>query len=90
MTDHHDGHWSITFIDLPKYQDGSELVFGLKSAAFPNYVTSIGGDMTDGFVVVNTFREQQDPSGDLVFSRLENMETLPRTGFSSNSSGTER
>ena len=90
VTDHHDGHWSITFIDLPKYQDGSELVFGLKSAAFPNYVTSIGGDMTDGFVVVNTFREQQDPSGDLVFSRLENMETLPRTGFPSTSSGTER
>ncbi len=49
-----EGNWTGTFANLPKYEQGVEIVYTIGEVAVEGYTTAITGDMTQGFVVTNT------------------------------------
>ncbi len=46
--------WSFTFSGLPKYEDGEEIEYTITETAVSGYDTTITGNATDGFEIVNT------------------------------------
>ena len=48
------GNWSYTFEDLPKFENGKEIVYTVTENVVKNYTTEITGSVEDGFVITNT------------------------------------
>jgi len=46
--------WTGTFSNLPKYKDGTEIVYSVKEDDIANYTVAITGDATTGFTITNT------------------------------------
>ena len=47
-------NWTGTFSNLPKYKDGTEIVYSVKEDDIANYTVAITGDATTGFTITNT------------------------------------
>ena len=47
-------NWTGTFSNLPKYKDGTEIVYTVKEDDIANYTSAITGDATTGFTITNT------------------------------------
>ena len=47
-------NWSGSFVGLPKYANGVEIVYTIGEIAVEGYNTVIRGDMVSGFVVTNS------------------------------------
>jgi hypothetical protein len=47
-------NWSGSFVGLPKYANGVEIVYTIGEVAVEGYNTVIRGDMASGFVVTNS------------------------------------
>ena len=52
--------WTGTFSNLPKYKDGTEIVYSVKEDDIANYTVAITGDATTGFTITNTNTEKVD------------------------------
>ena len=48
------GNWTGTFNNLPKYKDGTEIVYSVKEDEVSGYTSEITGDATTGFTITNT------------------------------------
>ena len=53
-------NWTGTFSNLPKYKDGTEIVYTVKEDDIANYTVAITGDATTGFTITNTNTEKVD------------------------------
>ena len=53
-------NWTGTFSNLPKYKDGTEIVYTVKEDDIANYTVAITGDATTGFTITNTSTEKVD------------------------------
>ena len=53
-------NWTGTFSNLPKYKDGTEIVYTVKEDDIANYTVAITGDATTGFTITNTNTEKLD------------------------------
>ena len=53
-------NWTGTFSNLPKYKDGTEIVYSVKEDDIANYTVAITGDATTGFTITNTNTEKVD------------------------------
>ena len=53
-------NWTGTFSNLPKYKDGTEIVYSVKEDDVANYTVAITGDATTGFTITNTNTEKVD------------------------------
>ena len=53
-------NWTGTFSNLPKYKDGTEIVYTVKEDDIANYTVAITGDATKGFTITNTNTEKVD------------------------------
>ena len=56
-------NWTGTFSNLPKYKDGTEIVYTVKEDDIANYTVAITGDATTGFTITNTNTEKVSVSG---------------------------
>lgn len=57
-------NWEYTFTNLRKYNDTQEIQYSIKEDEMNFYMTSITGDMDNGFNVTNTWNEQHELPGD--------------------------
>ena len=48
------GNWSYVFENLPKFENGKEIVYTVTENDVEKYTTEITGSVTDGFVITNT------------------------------------
>ena len=53
-------NWTGTFSNLPKYKDGTEIVYTVKEDDIANYTVAITGDVASGFTITNTNTEKVD------------------------------
>ena len=53
-------NWTGTFSNLPKYKDGTEIIYSVKEDDIANYTVAITGDATTGFTITNTNTEKVD------------------------------
>ena len=57
-------NWEYTFTGLRKYNGNQEIQYSIKEDKMNFYMTSITGDMDNGFNVTNTWNEQHELPGD--------------------------
>lgn len=57
-------NWEYTFTNLRKYNGTQEVQYSIKEDEMNFYMTSIAGDMENGFNVTNTWNEQHEVPGD--------------------------
>ena len=57
-------NWEYTFTSLRKYNGNQEIQYSIKEDEMNFYMTSIAGDMENGFNVTNTWNEQHELPGD--------------------------
>lgn len=57
-------NWEYTFTGLRKYNGNQEIQYSIKEDEMNFYMTSIAGDMDNGFNVTNTWNEQHELPGD--------------------------
>lgn len=57
-------NWEYTFTGLRKYNGTQEIQYSIKEDEMNFYMTSIAGDMENGFNVTNTWNEQHEVPGD--------------------------
>ena len=57
-------NWESTFTGLRKYNGNQEIQYSIKEDEMNFYMTSITGDMDNGFNVTNTWNEQHELPGD--------------------------
>lgn len=57
-------NWEYTFTNLRKYNGNQEIQYSIKEDEMNFYMTSIVGDMDNGFNVTNTWNEQHELPGD--------------------------
>ena len=57
-------NWEHTFTGLRKYNGNQEIQYSIKEDEMNFYMTSITGDMDNGFNVTNTWNEQHELPGD--------------------------
>ena len=57
-------NWEYTFTNLRKYNGTQEIQYSIKEDEMNFYMTSIAGDMENGFNVTNTWNEQHEIPGD--------------------------
>ena len=57
-------NWEYTFTGLRKYNGTQEIQYSIKEDEMNFYMTSIAGDMENGFNVTNTWNEQHEIPGD--------------------------
>lgn len=57
-------NWEYTFTGLRKYNGTQEIQYSIKEDEMNFYMTSITGDMDNGFNVTNTWNEQHELPGD--------------------------
>lgn len=57
-------NWEYTFAGLRKYNGNQEIQYSIKEDEINFYMTSIAGDMENGFNVTNTWNEQHEVPGD--------------------------
>lgn len=57
-------NWEYTFTGLRKYNGNQEIQYSIKEDEMNFYMTSITGDMDNGFNVTNTWNEQHELPGD--------------------------
>ena len=48
------GNWSYVFENLPKFENGKEIVYTVTENDVENYTTEITGSVADGFTITNT------------------------------------
>ncbi len=47
--------WTVTFTDLPKYEDGEEIEYTITENYIDEYESVISGDVENGFTVTNSY-----------------------------------
>ena len=57
-------NWEYTFTGLRKYNGNQEIQYSIKEDEMNFYMTSVTGDMDNGFNVTNTWNEQHELPGD--------------------------
>ena len=57
-------NWEYTFTNLRKYNGNQEIQYSIKEDEINFYMTSVAGDMENGFNVTNTWNEQHEVPGD--------------------------
>lgn len=57
-------NWEYTFTNLRKYNGTQEIQYSIKEDEMNFYMTSVAGDMDNGFNVTNTWNEQHELPGD--------------------------
>lgn len=57
-------NWEYTFTGLRKYNGTQEIQYSIKEDEMNFYMTSVAGDMENGFNVTNTWNEQHEIPGD--------------------------
>ena len=57
-------NWEYTFTGLRKYNGNQEIQYSIKEDEMNFYMTSVTGDMENGFNVTNTWNEQHELPGD--------------------------
>lgn len=57
-------NWEYTFAGLRKYNGTQEIQYSIKEDEINFYMTSVAGDMENGFNVTNTWNEQHEIPGD--------------------------
>lgn len=57
-------NWEYTFTGLRKYNGSQEVQYSIKEDEMSFYMTSVTGDMDNGFNVTNTWNEQHELPGD--------------------------
>ena len=57
-------NWEYTFTNLRKYNGTQEIQYSIKEDEMNFYMTSVTGDMDNGFNVTNTWNEQHELPGD--------------------------
>lgn len=57
-------NWEYTFTGLRKYNGNQEIQYSIKEDEMNFYMTSVAGDMDNGFNVTNTWNEQHEIPGD--------------------------
>ena len=94
LTDRHDGTWQIIYEDLPALIDDAPVTYTVSENS-GIYDAEVSGNMTDGFVVVNSLRPTAvptmtpvptsaavpDPGFLPLFKLTDRLEAMPRTGF---------
>lgn len=77
-----DNTWLITFDGLPKFnEDGSQIVWTVDEK-LRNYTAEVSGDMENGFMITNEPKPEEEAESMTFYRFFEQLETLPRTGFS--------
>lgn len=77
-----DNTWLITFDGLPKFnEDGSQIVWTVDEK-LRNYTAKVSGDMENGFMITNEPKPKEEAENMTFYRFFEQLETLPRTGFS--------
>ncbi len=72
--------WTGNFLNLPKTENGNEIVYTVKEVAVEDYTSQISGDQDAGFVITNTFVPKPLPSTTPPSSTPK--AKLPKTGSS--------
>lgn len=57
-------NWEYTFTGLRKYNGNQEIQYSIKEDEMNFYITSVAGDMDNGFNITNTWNEQHELPGD--------------------------
>jgi surface repeat SSSPR-51 protein len=57
-------NWEYTFTGLRKYNGNQEIQYSIKEDEINFYMTSVAGDMDNGFNITNTWNEQHELPGD--------------------------
>ena len=57
-------NWEYTFTGLRKYNGNQEIQYSIKEDEMNFYMTSVAGDMDNGFNITNTWNEQHELPGD--------------------------
>ena len=57
-------NWEYTFTNLRKYNGNQEIQYSIKEDEMNFYMTSVAGDMDNGFNITNTWNEQHELPGD--------------------------
>ncbi len=70
-----DGNWNFSFKNLPKYDNGKEIVYTVTEDAVAGYTTVVTGDVVGGFTVTNTHEiETVTVSGSKTWDDAENQD----------------
>ena len=51
--------WKYTFKDLPKYNNGQEIIYTVKELNVEGYNSTVSGDMASGYTVTNTHESEK-------------------------------
>ena len=53
------GYWNYTFTNLPKYENGQEVLYTVQEAAVAGYTSVVTGSAEDGYVITNTYEAEK-------------------------------
>ncbi len=48
------GYWNYTFTNLPKYENGQEVIYSVEEVSVDGYTSVVTGTAADGYVITNT------------------------------------
>ena len=77
-----DNDWKGSFVDLPKYEAGTEITYSVEEISVDNYESSIKETEEGGFTITNTYKgstEPTDPTEETTDSTEETTETTEQT-----------
>ena len=57
--------WEDMFTDLPKYQDGEQILYTVSEMEVEGYSSSVKGDMQSGFVITNVHTPEKQPDSEV-------------------------
>ncbi len=62
--------WSYTAEDMLLVMDGEEFTYTLTEKELPNYTTVISGSAVNGFVITNTYKDQEEGTIDIPITKV--------------------
>lgn len=70
-----DNDWKGSFVDLPKYEAGTEITYSVEEISVDNYESSIKETEEGGFTITNTYKGSTEPTVPETPSETVNNET---------------
>ena len=77
-----DNDWKGSFVDLPKYEAGTEITYSVEEISVDNYESSIKETEEGGFTITNTYKgstEPTDPTEETTETTEQTTETTEQT-----------
>lgn len=62
--------WSYTAEDMPLVMDGEEFTYTLTEKELSNYTAVISGSAVNGFVITNTYKDQEEETIDIPITKV--------------------